>query len=91
VAIVGEVARNYFELRGLQERLRVARDNAENQRETLRLVRRASTPAAAPSSTPRGARAQLEPTLALGAGAWRPHVAVTEHRIAVLTGARRKR
>ena len=38
VAIVGEVARSYVELRGLQERLRVARDNAVNQEETLRLV-----------------------------------------------------
>src|SRR3546814_19539821 len=38
VAIVGEVARTYFDLRGLQERLRVARENADNQRETLRLV-----------------------------------------------------
>src|SRR5690606_17748911 len=38
VAIVGEVARTYLELRGTQERLRVARDNAGNQRETMRLV-----------------------------------------------------
>src|SRR3546814_12447875 len=38
LAIVGEVARTYFDLRGLQERLRVARENADNQRETLRLV-----------------------------------------------------
>src|SRR3546814_20670286 len=38
VAIVGEVARTYFDLRGLQERLRVTRENADNQRETLRLV-----------------------------------------------------
>src|SRR5690606_31305841 len=38
VAIVGEVARTYFGLRGLQERLRVARENADNQRETLALV-----------------------------------------------------
>ena len=35
VAIVGEVARSYLELRGLQERLRIARSNADNQRETL--------------------------------------------------------
>src|SRR3546814_20211954 len=38
LAIVGEVARTYFNLRGLQESLRVARENADNQRETLRLV-----------------------------------------------------
>jgi outer membrane protein TolC len=39
VIIAGEVARSYVELRGLQERLRVARENADNQRETLRLAR----------------------------------------------------
>jgi outer membrane protein TolC len=38
VVIAGEVARSYLELRGLQERLRVARDNADNQRATLQLV-----------------------------------------------------
>ena len=53
VAIVGEVARSYVELRGLQERLRVAHGNADNQRETLRLVQARFEPVAAPSSTPR--------------------------------------
>jgi multidrug efflux system outer membrane protein len=38
VTITAEVARNYFELRGAQARLEVARRNAENQRESLRLT-----------------------------------------------------
>ena len=38
VAVVAEVARNYFELRGAQARLAVAVRNVEVQRETLRLV-----------------------------------------------------
>ncbi len=38
VSIAGETASTYVQLRGLQERLRVARENANNQRETLNLV-----------------------------------------------------
>jgi multidrug efflux system outer membrane protein len=35
VTVTSEVARNYFELRGAQHQLDVARQNADNQRETL--------------------------------------------------------
>ena len=38
MSIAGETASTYVQLRGLQERLRVARENANNQRETLNLV-----------------------------------------------------
>ena len=38
VSIAGETASTYVQLRGLQERLRVARENDSNQRETLNLV-----------------------------------------------------
>ena len=38
-AVAAEVARNYLELRGLQQRLAVARDSIVNQRESLRLTR----------------------------------------------------
>ncbi len=38
VSVTAEVARNYFELRGAQSRLEVARRNAENQSESLRLT-----------------------------------------------------
>ncbi len=38
VSIAAEVARNYMELRGAQEQYAVAQSNAENQRQTLRIV-----------------------------------------------------
>jgi NodT family efflux transporter outer membrane factor (OMF) lipoprotein len=85
VAIVGEVARTYFELRGLQERLRVANDNAANQRETLRLVQARLDAGRGTDFDTSRASAQLEATLA-NVPALEAQVAVTEHRIAVLTG-----
>ena len=36
--VAAEVARNYFELRGLQQQLAVAERSLTNQRETLRLT-----------------------------------------------------
>jgi multidrug efflux system outer membrane protein len=39
VAIAAEVARNYYELRGAQRRLQVARDNLDTARQTLELTR----------------------------------------------------
>jgi multidrug efflux system outer membrane protein len=39
VSLLAEIARNYFELRGAQNRLAVARRNAENQQQTLDLTR----------------------------------------------------
>lgn len=39
VSVAAEVARNYFEMRGLQQRLAVAERNLANQQETLRLTR----------------------------------------------------
>ena len=38
VIIAAEVARNYFEVRGLQQQLAVAEKSLANQRETLRLT-----------------------------------------------------
>lgn len=38
VSLLAEAARNYFELRGTQNRLEVARRNAENQKQTLDLT-----------------------------------------------------
>jgi outer membrane protein, multidrug efflux system len=39
VTVAAEVARNYFELRGSQRQIAVARDNLENEREALHLTR----------------------------------------------------
>src|ERR1700677_540053 len=38
VAVVGEVASDYIDLRGQQELLRIARENVENERQTVQLV-----------------------------------------------------
>lgn len=85
VAIVGDVARSYFELRGLQERLRVARENAENQAETLHLVQARYDAGRGTEFDTSRASAQLEATRA-NVPALEAQVAVTQHRIAVLTG-----
>lgn len=85
VAIVGDLARAYFELRGLQERLRVARANADNQRETLRLVDARFEAGGANDFDTARARAQLEATLAT-IPALEAQAAFGMHRIAVLTG-----
>jgi NodT family efflux transporter outer membrane factor (OMF) lipoprotein len=85
VATAGDVARTYVELRGLQERLRVARDNADNQRETLRLVDARLDAGDATDFDAARARAQLEATSAL-LPAFEAQIAFGMHRLAVLTG-----
>src|SRR5688572_22191001 len=85
VAIVAEVASSYIELRGLQERLRVAQDNADNQRETLRLVDARFDAGRGTEFDTSRARAQLEATLSR-VPALEAQVAVTMHRVAVLCG-----
>jgi NodT family efflux transporter outer membrane factor (OMF) lipoprotein len=85
VIIAGEVAQSYVELRGLQERLRVARENADNQRETLQLVDVRLSAGRGTDFDSSRARAQLETTLSR-VPALAAEVAVTQHRLAVLTG-----
>ncbi len=85
VAIAGEVARTYVELRGLQERQRVARENADNQRETLRIVDARFDAGRGTEFDTSRARAQLETTRSR-VPAFEAAVAVDMHRLAVLTG-----
>jgi multidrug efflux system outer membrane protein len=87
VLVAAEVARNYFELRGLQHRLAVAERSLENQRQTLRLteVRRdagfgETFDVASASARVAAIEASLPPL--------RAAIAAREHRLAVLTGAR---
>jgi multidrug efflux system outer membrane protein len=85
ISIVAEVADAYVHLRGTQERLRVARGNADNQRETLRIVNvRLNAGRDTDFDTAR-ARAQFEST-ASRVPVLEAQIAVDEHRLAVLTG-----
>ncbi len=85
VSLISEVARNYFELRGSQNQLAVARANAENERETLDLTATKFRAGRATQLDTARARAQLEATLALIP----PLEAAVKHsiyRLGVLTG-----
>lgn len=85
VAIVGEVARDYFTLRGLQERLRVARQSADAQAETLRIVEAGLKAGRGTELDSARARAQLE-TTSSRVPALRAQISVTTRHLAVLTG-----
>jgi multidrug efflux system outer membrane protein len=87
VLVAAEVARAYFELRGLQHRLAVAERSLENQRQTLRLteVRRdagygETFDVASAAARVAAIEASLPPL--------RSGIAAREHRLAVLTAAR---
>lgn len=84
VAVAGDVASAYVELRGLQERLRVARENRDNQQRTLDLVQARLDAGGASDFDGARARAQLEATAAR-IPALEAAEAVAMHRIAVLT------
>lgn len=85
VSAVAEVARNYYELRGAQQRLDVARRNLENQRQTLGVAEaRVSAGRSTELDTSR-ATAQLKATEA-SIPLIETAVKRAEHRLAVLTG-----
>ena len=85
VLIAAETARSYMVLRGLQERLRVVRENVSNQRQMLDLVDVRLKAGRGTEFDSTRAKAQYEITAsrepALEAG-----IAVVQHRLAVLTG-----
>src|SRR5260221_5932502 len=85
VAIVAEVARDYFQLRGLQEQLRVAQENAGSQGETLRLVEAGLDAGRGTDFDTARARAQLSSTSAR-VPALQAQIAASMHHLAVLTG-----
>lgn len=83
--VIAEVARTYFELRGQQSQLGVARRNVDNQAETLKLTRvRLDAGRGTELDTSR-AQAQLSATLA-SIGPLEAAVARSIHRLSVLTG-----
>ncbi len=85
LAVAGEVARTYFELRGLQERLRVAQESLMTQREALKLVQARLDAGRGTALDTERARA-----LVLGTEASVPalelQLVLTRQRIAVLLG-----
>jgi multidrug efflux system outer membrane protein len=85
VSLTAELARAYFELRGAQERLAVARRNAENQQRTFRLTQDRLDAGRGTAFDTERAQAQLAFTLA-SIPALESAVAEAQYRIGVLVG-----
>ena len=85
VTLTAELARTYFELRGSEERLAVARRNADNQRRTLELTRERLDAGRGTAFDTERAQAQLSFTLA-SIPAIESAVAEAQYRIGVLVG-----
>jgi outer membrane protein, multidrug efflux system len=85
VSVTAEVARSYFELRGEQTRLSVARRNVDNQRETLQLTQARLNAGRGTELDTARAQSQLSATLAT-IGPLEASVARSIHRLAVLIG-----
>ena len=85
VMVIAEVARNYVELRGLQQQLRIARMNVTNAQETLDLVQKKLEAGLARQLDIERARSQLEATQA-AIPMLEAAIKSTIYRISVLTG-----
>ncbi len=85
ISLISEVARNYFELRGAQNELGVARHNAENQAQTLQITDARLEGGRGTELDVARAKAQLNTTLAI-IPPIESVVAHSAHRLAVLTG-----
>jgi multidrug efflux system outer membrane protein len=85
VSLIAEAARNYFELRGLQNQLAVARKNADNQTQTLELTQVKLENGRGTELDTSRALAQLESTKA-GIPRLEGAIAQAIHRLSVLTG-----
>lgn len=85
VSLVAEVARNYFDLRGLQHQLAVARENADNQAQTLALTQAKVENGRGTELDTSRALAQLDATRA-GIPSLQTAIMQNVHRLSVLTG-----
>jgi NodT family efflux transporter outer membrane factor (OMF) lipoprotein len=85
VVLASELATAYFDLRGAQDRLQVARKNAENQQHTLDVTLQRLEAGRGNEFDSERAKAQLNSTLA-GIPALEASVDALDHRIAVLIG-----
>jgi outer membrane protein, multidrug efflux system len=85
VSLAAEVARSYFELRGAQRQLTVARRNADNQRKTVGLTQDRLAAGRGSAFDVERARAVLQLTLA-AVPTLQTQVAVARNHIATLLG-----
>lgn len=85
VSLIAEVARNYFELRGLQSQLATAKKNAGNQIKTLEITRARLANGRGTELDTARATAQLNTTLAT-LPPLESTIQQTIHRLSVLTG-----
>lgn len=85
VSVIAEVARTYFELRGEQDELAVARRNVENQQETLHLTDARLNAGRGTELDTSRAQAQLSTTLST-IDPLEAAVSRSIHRLGVLTG-----
>ncbi|HVH68323.1 MAG TPA: TolC family protein [Gemmatimonadales bacterium] len=85
VSLTAQLAQAYFELRGAQEQLEVARRNAENQRKTFDLTRQRLEAGRGSAFDTERAQAQLSSTLA-SIPAREAQVAAAQYRIGTLVG-----
>ena len=85
VTLTAEVARSYFELRGAQEALTVARQNAANEQKTFDITQQRLDAGKGTAFDTERARAQLNITLA-SIPTLEANVAAAQYRIGVLTG-----
>ena len=87
VSVVAEAARNYFELRGLQQQLAVLDRSLANQRETLRLTEVRRDAGLGEEQDVASAAARVA-AIDAGLPPVRAAIAAREHRLAVLVGDR---
>ena len=85
VSVIAEVARNYFELRGEQTQLAVARANVKNQEQVLQLTQAQRTAGSGTDLDVARAQAQLSTTLST-IGPIEAAISRSIHRLGVLTG-----
>jgi multidrug efflux system outer membrane protein len=87
VTLTSEIARNYVEMRGLQNRYEVAKRNADNQRNTFEVTRARLDGGRGTELDVARAQAQLSTTLAT-LPELEASIARAQFRLAVLTGKR---
>ncbi len=85
VIVAAEVARAYFDLRGLEERLAVARRNAQNQQSSRELTQNLLDAGRGTALDTERAQAQLSSTLA-EIPALEAAISAAQHRLSVLLG-----